>query len=356
MDQMTLQKLMEVKEFPCLSIILPTYRTAPDNQKTSINLKRLFKQAEEMLVDAMGKKEAAGYVDKTKNLIEGVDISRTLDGLALFVSKEIALQVDLPFSVRERVILDKTFATREIIMAVNRGTCYYILDLSLHKVRLLKCYREHAEEVLEAGFPMMSDFDELVLNPSDFSSEKKKQIKEFFNRADKAFMPLYRKEPYPLILAGVQKNLAFYREIVDMEGLILDQMEGNFETTTPHDMGRKAWERVRENMKKRRHDALNELQKAVSQQKHAYGLPEVWTLAQEGRIGLLIVEENYAPTAQILPNNSLVLDVSVDGGNGLIPDAVDEVAETVLEKGGKVVFVDDGSMGNFRKIAAILRY
>jgi len=39
-----------------------------------------------------------------------------------------------------------------------------------------------------------------------------------------------------------------------------------------------------------------------------------------------------------------------------IDDAVDELLETVLQKGGRVVFVDDGTLNQHGRIAAILRY
>jgi len=42
--------------------------------------------------------------------------------------------------------------------------------------------------------------------------------------------------------------------------------------------------------------------------------------------------------------------------NALLDDAVDEVIETVLAKGGRVVFVDDGTLGAHSRIALILRY
>jgi hypothetical protein len=41
---------------------------------------------------------------------------------------------------------------------------------------------------------------------------------------------------------------------------------------------------------------------------------------------------------------------------GVIDDAVDEVIEEVMAKGGSVVFVDDGALEQHQRIAFILRY
>lgn len=356
MDKSLLNRLMEVKEYPCVSILLPTHRTAPDNQKNTIRLKKMVKEASEKLEQELGKRDAQSLIEKVKALAESVDISRTLDGLALFVNKDLEQRVDIPFRVMERVVIDKTFSTRDLIKTVNRGTNYYILDLSLHRARLLSCFREHATEITNNGFPMESEFDMLELNPTDFSKEKEKQIKEFFNKVDKAFRANYKMESTKIVLAGVQKNLALYREVADVKDVIYEQVEGNYESLSAHDLGKKAWERVREKNKQERHTALNEIQKAVSAQKLASGITEVWRFAIEGRVNLLVIEEDFHISAGLTDENTIVLDHSNLPERSVMPDAVDEVAEIVVDKGGKVVFVDNGTLGKYHKISAILRY
>jgi hypothetical protein len=356
MDRTLLKKLMKVREYPCVSIILPTYRTAPDYQKNAIRLKKLVKEAGDKLETEFGKRDSKPLVDSVKKLASRVDISHTLDGLALFVNKDMAEMVDIPFDVRERVIIDKTFATRELIMGVNRGTYYYILDLSLHRARLLYCFRDHAEEITSNGFPLNSEFPMLQLNPTDFSREKEKQIKEFFNRVDKVFHENHQKQPGRLVIAGVQKNLSLYREVSDNKDIIFEQMEGNHETVSVHDMGKKAWEIVRLKLRKERHGALNELQNAISIHRFASGLSEVWRFAYEGRVQMLVVEQDYHTPAASGPGNTLILDTNGLPESDIMPDAVDEIVELVINKGGKVIFVDDGSISNYSKIAAVLRY
>jgi hypothetical protein len=81
----------------------------------------------------------------------------------------------------------------------------------------------------------------------------------------------------------------------------------------------------------------------------------VWRLAQEGRGQLLLVEKNYHVPAVLSENGDLIL-VEAVGGTEVIDDAVDEIIEAVLTKGGQVTLVDDGSLEEYQKIALILRY
>ena len=58
-----LNALKKVNAKNCVSIILNTHRTAPDNQKDVITLKNLIKEVEERLMNSLDKKEAQSIVE-----------------------------------------------------------------------------------------------------------------------------------------------------------------------------------------------------------------------------------------------------------------------------------------------------
>jgi peptide subunit release factor 1 (eRF1) len=96
------------------------------------------------------------------------------------------------------------------------------------------------------------------------------------------------------------------------------------------------------------------LEAARGQKAFAAGVDEVRQNAEQGRIELLAVEENYRTT------------VRADGGPHLVPaesgdldardDIVDEIVEQCLDTGAEVRFVPDGTLGDARGIAGVLRY
>jgi peptide subunit release factor 1 (eRF1) len=158
------------------------------------------------------------------------------------------------------------------------------------------------------------------------------------------------------VLTGVQKNLALYRDVADDKEIIYAQIEGNYESESAHDLCKKAWEVVKEKTREERHQALNEIQNAISSHRHASGISEVWRLAHEGRVRHLVCEEGFHASAATDDNNILIEDISDVPQDKVINDAVDEIAATVIEKGGKVTFVDNGLLGSHYKIVGILRY
>jgi hypothetical protein len=65
-----------------------------------------------------------------------VDWKHTLDGLALFASRDVATAVHLPFRPRARVVIDATFATRDLVFSLNRSPRYRVLVLTEKPARL----------------------------------------------------------------------------------------------------------------------------------------------------------------------------------------------------------------------------
>ena len=77
---------------------------------------------------------------------------------------------------------------------------------------------------------------------------------------------------------------------------------------------------------------------------------------QKGRGSTLIVEEGFHYPARV-DASSLHLSPADDiRSPDVIDDAVDDVIETVMVKGGYIVFVDDSTLTQYQSITLILRY
>ena len=76
------------------------------------------------------------------------------------------------------------------------------------------------------------------------------------------------------------------------------------------------------------------------------GLPACWHAAQSERPELLLVEQSYAMPARLSDDGSLLAPTAPDERElpEVIDDAVDELIELVIDKGGQVRFVPDGSL------------
>ncbi len=117
-----LKRLQSHRDYPSLSLLAPTNRTAPSNKKDRIVVKNLAAKGLERLHEEFKKREVASLVQNLNKLIENVDWEHAQDGLALFASKDSASAIQLPFKVKARVAIDETFATRELVYTLNRDS------------------------------------------------------------------------------------------------------------------------------------------------------------------------------------------------------------------------------------------
>jgi hypothetical protein len=360
MNRHDVRSLQAIRSYPSISILFPTHRTAPDSRQDAIRLKNLVKEAEDRLLNEFGKRDVTPLLARLDEMVSEIDHNHNLDGMAIFVNRDMGLKYDLPFPVQERVLVEETFATRDLVFALNRSYRYWALTLSENSCRLFDGIRDTLTEIKEGIFPMThtgpGGASKLPggpgINPSAVRDESHRQ---FFRRADTMFRQIAEDDPLPLALAGIERYQAFYREVAQRTDDIVAVLSGSYDHLGAHDLGRLIWPLVQEGMAEQRRQALAELEDAVSAGKFVAGIGEVFRLAKEGRGKLLLVEQDFHYPARV-DETGMHLTGSEETGPNALDDAVDEAVEAVLVKGGRVIFTDNGALSQYQRIALILRY
>lgn len=357
-----IQTLAALRGYPCLTITLPTHRTAPANRQDAIRLKNLVAEATSRLTGELGKREVADVLQSLELLATSIEHQHNLDGLALFVSADAAYAHRLPFRLPERVVVDEGFFIRDLVYAMNRAPRYWVLALSEQATRLFDGSGDYLEEfTVGSPFPMSYGTGrgegivprEPAINTSQLRDDF---LRNFYRNVDQAFGTYMAGDPLPLALVGVDRAQSFFREVTRHGDYIRGTLNGNHERTPAHELGRLLWPLVQAGLANRNAAILSELNTAVGGQRTASTLGEVWRKAQLGRGATLIVEKGYHEAAALDETGLRLLPASEGNGPNLLDDAVDEVIEVVLAKGGRVFFVDDGTLQMHSRIALILRY
>ena len=68
------------------------------------------------------------------------------------------------------------------------------------------------------------------------------------------------------------------------------------------------------------------------------------------------MEEDFHYPARLDATGRLLIPAEDVTAPDVIDDAVDEIIETVLNKQGQVVFMENGQLKDYQRIALILRY
>jgi len=360
MNRSDLERLMQVRDYPAVSILCPTHRTFPDNKQDPIRLKDMVKEAVDRLHAEFKSREVQPIVDRLESLAASIDHSHNLDGLGIFVSREVGEVIRMPFRPEPRVIVDETFATRDLVHALNRAVRYRVLLLGPRPTRLFEGVHDDLIEIERDGFPVELTEEQARsadawwgVNPDAVLDERRRR---FLREVDRLLAPIQEADPLPLVVLGAEHWITLFREVARSSGEIVATVVGSYGAESPKELGRRVAPVVHEWRRKDRAKLLDELDRAVSANRYASGIDQAWRAAKEGRGDTLLVEEGYHLPVR-LGEDGLTLHPADDPtAPDVIDDIVDELIETVLASGGRVRFFPPGTLDKHQRVALILRY
>lgn len=355
-----IRKLQAHRDYPSLSLLAPTHRTAPANKRDRIVVKNLVTKGISRLHKEFKKREVAALVRNLNSLVSQIDWEHALDGLALYASRDVAQAVSLPFRVKARVAIDETFATRDLVFTLNRTLRYRVLVLTEKPTRLFEGSTNVLTEITSKPFPMVHKGPGGAtrlpggqgINRSAVRDDSHRQ---FFRKVDEALAVLQKDDPLPIVVVGVERYLAFYQEVTKSPDAIIGFVEGSYDQPQPAALGKKVWPVFQAGMTLQRTRALVRLDEAVSAGRYASGLDQVWRSAFDKSCQMLLVERDFHQPADLAPDGDRLLPYTGKGAAAL-DDAVDEVIEHSLAAGAQVFFYEPGALEIHQKIAAVLRY
>jgi hypothetical protein len=357
-----LASLRAPREFPAVSVIMPTLRADPGRQNP-LRLRNMIEEASRRLSDAnLPQDEAAGVIAALGHAAASAGLRHPAEALVLLAAPggEYHSFV-LPYvTATPRVVIGRSFATRDIVAARQHAWAYWVLALSEQPTRL---WSGHGEQLAESGggsFPMLYD-DSLpdqrgpVPRAREAVKVKNDRREEFFRHVLAATASVMSADPRPLVVTGVRRYLAYFEQLapVAVRERFIGPVEGSFDQATPSELAalvapvltaeRERWQRA----------AISRLEEARSERLFAGGLYQVWDLASAGQVRELLAEEGYLAPAR--ESGGHLLQPGSAGGDP-VDDAVDTIMDAVLSSGGEVIFVPDGSLEDCDRIAASLRY
>lgn len=352
----TLSKLKDLQSECCISILLNTHRTKPDYQQDVIILKNLVNEAEKRLYKMYDKRFAKSIFERLTTLAKSIDHSLNIESLCLFVNEEISEIIRLPVSVKERVIIDTNFATRDIIRAIHKQTEYFVLILSRDEARLIEAFNEKVVQEITGIFP--------IENNSLYTTDTLKKsmtrgqdnlIEEFFSRVDKAVNDVLKENPVPLIVVTEERNFHHYKKVSNYDKIVA-HLNKNRNVEKAHRIIEECWPIVLEDIMESNNKKIKELNRAVSSQSFLSDINDIWRAVNEKRGKILYVGKEYFQAAKIENNLVILLDAVKNKTEGYIDDIVDEIIEINQKFGGDTVFLPEEELEDFQGIALITRY
>lgn len=353
-----LKDLKGVVSENCITIILNTHRTHPDNKKDALTLKNLIKEVGERLSASESKRKAIKLMQRLNDLESSIDYNQNLESLILFVNENIAQYMRLTIPVENRAVIGNSFATRDIIRALHTQANYFVLVISQQETRLIEALNYKVVSEIGKPFPIINtQFNSTSSAESANAPRQTNLIAEFFNRIDKEVNKIRKDNPLPVLICTEESNYYEYLKIADQKSSIYGTFLNQNRLHEKADaIVLEAWKIVKAYIFQQNSERKNELKKAISQKKFLSDTNEIWQGIQQGRIQTLFIEHGNFQPAKWNSNSIEYVADNLRNKKEVADDIYDELIEENMKYGGDVVFLSKGELSKFNGFGAITRY
>ncbi len=342
-----LQQLASEKGKVCISILIPTYRYSRERQQNPTLVLKAIQKAK-ALVDSSGAEEEE--IDLLRSKLDAIekqiDFLRLQEGLGIFISQNISKVFLFPISVEEKIIVETKFALHDLYYLHQFIQPYYLVALSKKRVPLYRCEGRHLQEIRNSDFPAYYKEEYEYAYPSLGSSTgpglksvegdksivaEERQV-TFLKHIDRTLQK-YIKTSMPLIVAGVDEELANFSHTTLHSKNIIGLIKGNYAVDALHLLSEIAWRKVNAHIIESHDEIIKKLQEDIGKNMAIGGIRDVWAMAKLGKALVLVVEKDYHSAGYVDLSNEVKLYLTPPlAKHQFVTDAVEEVISTVIQK------------------------
>ncbi len=310
-----LRMLTASQNGPCVTIFMPTHVAGANGQQDPVRLKNLLHQAEEQLAKHWLRAPEARDLLQPARLLpdDTVFWQKRNRGLALFVSPQGFHRFRLPLNLHETAIVNQRFHVKPLLPLLNEEGRFYVLSLSQNRVRLFTATQNWIEEVPVPGMPDNMK-EALNIDGADRGSQahsathgrlgkqaavfhghggerdtRKDDIETYFRIVGSALHPYLREQRMPMLLAGVEFLLPIYREVSGYRHLAVQQLVGNCDYLSPHEIHEQAWPLMEPTFRQSRDSALAKYRQLAGTGKTSDDIRQITPAAHQGKVDTLFL-------------------------------------------------------------------
>lgn len=390
MEKITRDSILELLNqevaYPAVTIYMPTHRiaTSPNITEDTIRFKNLIHRAVEMVkAEAKdrpeSKKVAQELCDQLAQKSDDMSFweSRT-EGLLICAHPGMMKMYNLPMDTDEYVGLDGQFHLAPLLGMLQDAREYYVLAIAQHNPMLYKG-DEYGLELMDIGLPESVNAA-LNIDENNQQSEQQRSARGgslntiAFNGRGGARDPrendlamfmriidntLNNKldRSKPLILAGVDAEIAEYRSMSKYPNILQGAVSGNYSSNShaTDELFEKSYAVIREEVIEAGHRAaIDEYERLKGAERVAGTNKDIAEAAEQGRIDTLFVRMTRYTRDTIRDNMKAVTKLTFPDGE--FAKTMNEMAIKVWRMSGRVVCLDYAEIPKESPMVATLRY
>ncbi len=375
-DVASLRSLLEDLAPPVVTITFPTTRAAVRPEENATKLKSARRQAlGELERSGLRGEDAEAHLEPLKELLADADLwLHQLDGLVLHVAANGVRLHRTPHPVDERVIAGDAPLITPLLPGLTVAGRFAVLAISQDHVRLLDATQTTVESIdlaahgvptTVADLPGDDEPPELQLraagrggDPAVFHGHERPDFdrlrtERLFRAVDVA-LPKLLAATAPVVLAGVEENVARYRALSGLARIVDGAVTGDPERRRDAELRDAAWPHVVDVLRSPVDAALEAYHAQVGTGLATADLAEIVQAGLASRIATLLVADG-ARAFGAVDDVGTVTPREGEPEPGDV-DLVDVAARLALSRGGEALSVAASTLPEGDRAAALLRF
>ena len=353
-------ELQAVAGYPAVSVLMsttPAPRMLPEDAR---RLDELVLRARRRLEGERLLRVQTTILEPLERLATRAASAATTEALALYAANGAAYRVHLTLDVADRVVIDPTFATRDLVRVLHRTPRHVVLALSSQEARVFDGLGDQLRPAQVRSFPRRLETAAPPgrLGRRDVRHQRgsdPEERKAFLRDVDRALAAYLLVQPAPLVLVGSERMLAEFRRMSRNLGRLAGCVSGNLITAPTSDLVPRIRDILDGYLRSRQNEALALVAHQAGTGRLVTGIEAVWTAARYGRPEMLAVEEGFFHPARLDESGDILTAATDVEHPDVIDDAVDELIEAVLRRGGWVAMTEDGVLAPHGRVALTMR-
>ena len=345
-----LPSIQSEREYPAVSVVLPVTgpRFGLDDRTRG---EGLVSEAARRLAFELDPSAVEGMVDPLRRALTELVGARVEGGVALLRAIGELHAFRLTVTPTERVVIDPTFATRDLVRSVASSEPYGVVVLAKDQARLLVVSANGARRVAEIDERKLQGHDadrRGHLHQPERSERDQRQVDAFLGRVSHQVNCEPALRSLDVVVVAPDPTATRFQRLHDAkEGAqIAGHVPGNRLNASPDSLADLTRVVMRFHRTARERDVLEQLANADRVGRAERGIDATWTALQQSPSLHLIVEDGFAFAAYLASDGTHVIPAAVPETPSATDDLVDEMIELAMAKHGTVSFVAPGSLGS----------
>lgn len=359
-----------------ISIFIPTHKKGEEGKQDSIRLKNIIQKVKNELQE-LGWKE-----NRVEDLFKEVNAKTEENqfwlhqdkGLALYVNEDYFDFFKIPVSPEENYYISENFLITPLLELQNHHGIYHVLVLSQNETNMFKIAPDETVKVEFESVPTSMEehlkyhVHERSLQQHTGTSGKgavfhgqggeeddnDKEIELFLKHIENKVTKYLKKENGPLILAGQEKMVAYYRKANKYSNLLDEVLTGNADTKSVKDIEDESWNIAQNYFRQDIESDIERFNNLQQSELISTDIAEIVSSAYFGKVDTLFVPMGFRQFGAFDPENNRV-EIS-DKLNGQTVDLINFAAVSALRTGSTLYGLHQSEVPKNSGLAAIYRY